>query len=337
MSRIVVVPQAGPAESLRIEEERPRVLTRGEVRLRIAAFALNRGDLLYRAGTYFESPSAPGRIGYDASGVIEEIGEGVEGWRVGDRVATFPAFSQNTHGVYGETAIVPANALMTWPEGLSAAEAAALGTQYMTGCFALFEVGGLKEGAPVLITAGGSGTGLAAIQLAKAAGAVTITTTRRADKVDALRDAGADHVVVTSRTKLAEGVAAATGAVGVPLVVDCVGGPEFGTLADALRPGGTLVSYGFLGGSDLSFSALPFYRKGVTIRFIQVFQMTGLPIRGAPQQTEAVARARSLIASGVAHGQIRPSIGARFRLDQIVEAHRLMETNEVVGKIVVEI
>ena len=129
-----------------------------------------------------------------------------------------------------------------------------------------------------------------------------------------------------------DGIATATGGVGVPLVVDCVGGPAFGALPDALRPGGTLVSYGFLGGSDLAFAALPFYRKGIGVRFIQVFQMTGLPLRGAAQQTEAVASAKALIASGVASGHIRPTIGAHFSLDDVIAAHRLMETSRYRGE-----
>ena len=334
MARIVVVERAGPPETLGIVDAPAQEPGAGEVRLRVAAFALNRGDALYRSGHYFEQPGTPGRIGYDCAGVVEAVGAGVPGFAPGDRVATLPAFSQNTHGVYGEWAVVPANSLMPWPQGLSAAEAAALGTQYFTGCFALFEVGGLRAGDPVLVTAGGSGTGTAAVQLAKAAGAVVITTTRQADKVASLRENGADHVIVTSQTSLADGVRAAIGE-GVPLIVDCVGGKDFGALPDAARPGGRIVSYGFLAGSDLSFSALPFYRKGLHVRFVQVFQMTGLPMRGLPQQRDGVERAIDLIRSGVASGTIHPRVGREFPLEQIVEAHQLMESNQQLGKIVV--
>jgi NADPH:quinone reductase-like Zn-dependent oxidoreductase len=337
MPRIVTVAKIGSPDVLQIHDIAAQAPGPGEVRLRVMAFAVNRGDLLYRAGTYFERPGSPGRIGYDCAGVIEAVGTNVRAWRIGDRVATFPAFAQNSHGVYGEVAIVPETALMDWPAGLSAGEAAALGTQYMTGCFALREIGGLQSHEPVLITAGGSGAGLAATQIAKALGSLVLTTTRSADKAPALRKAGADHVIVTSLTGLGEGVGALTDGLGVRLIVDCVGGPGFGSLADALRPDGTLVSYGFLGGSDLAFSALPFYRKGISIRFVQVFQMTGLPLRGTPQQREAVERSKALIASGVAGGTIRPAIGARFALEEVVAAHRLMETGEIMGKIIIDV
>ena len=146
MAKIVRFHQPGDASVLQIEDIAPIEPSFGEVRIKVSAFALNRAEIYFRENQYIHRPSLPSRIGYDAAGVIDAVGEGVTNVRVGDRVATYPAFNQGDYGVYGEWAIVPAHAVMKYPTHLAPEEAATIGVQYMTGYFALFEHGKLKQG-----------------------------------------------------------------------------------------------------------------------------------------------------------------------------------------------
>lgn len=145
-----------------------------------------------------EQPEFPSSIGCEASGMVEAVGEGMTELKVGDRVTTGPFFSMRKYGVYGESAIVPANAAFQYPDNLTPGEAASAVMQYLTGYFAFVEIGKLQPGQFVLITAASSSRGYAAIQLAKLIGATTIATTRTQAKRQNLIDAGADCVIVTN-------------------------------------------------------------------------------------------------------------------------------------------
>ena len=146
MAKIVRFHQPGDANVLKLEDIPPKEPGFGEVRIKVEAFALNRAEVYFREDQYIHPPSLPSRIGYDAAGVIDAVGEGVTNIAVGDRVTTYPAFNQGDYGVYGEWAIVPAHAVIKYPNHLTPEEAATIGVQYMTGYFALFEHGKLKQG-----------------------------------------------------------------------------------------------------------------------------------------------------------------------------------------------
>ena len=169
----------------------------GEVRLKVEAIGLNRAEVMFRQGQYLESPEFPSRLGYEATGTVDAVGPEVSGIRVGDRVSTIPSFSMGKYGVYGESAIVPASALARYPDNLSPIEGTAIWMQYLTAFGALVEYGHIKKNDPVLITAASSSVGLASIQIARAAGAPAIASTRGVDKKPFLLDAGADQVIVT--------------------------------------------------------------------------------------------------------------------------------------------
>jgi NADPH:quinone reductase len=166
----------------------------GEVRLRVDALGLNRAEVMFRQGRYIEQPDLPSVLGYEASGVVEAVGEGVVKPQVGERVSTVPSFSMRRYGVYGETAVVPAYAAVRYPPNLSPVEGAAIWMQYLTPYFALHDLGHLPAGQHVLITAVSSSVGIATIQLAKAMGAIAIATTRRVDNQRGPVDAGASIV-----------------------------------------------------------------------------------------------------------------------------------------------
>lgn len=165
MPKIIRFHNLGGPENLKIEELPAQQPGEGEVKLRVQAVGLNRAELGFMHGLYFESPQLPSRIGYEAAGVVESVGPGVDAGWVGKKVATVPGFSMSKNGVLGEEAIVPATSLGEYPAKLSPAEAAAIWMQYLTAHGALITFGGLQRGDFVLITAASSSVGLAAIQI----------------------------------------------------------------------------------------------------------------------------------------------------------------------------
>ena len=190
MSRIVRIHRTGSPEVLQFDELDIGSPKEGEVRIRVRALGLNRAEAMFRAGTYFEAPKLPARLGWEAAGEIEAIGAGVTGFSVGDAVSTIPAFSMNQYGVYGDVAIVPAHAVAKHPASLSWTEAAAIWMQYLTAYGALVEITRPKKGDAVLITAASSSVGLAAIQIVNSLEAVSIAITRTGAKREALLEAG---------------------------------------------------------------------------------------------------------------------------------------------------
>ncbi len=178
MSRIVRFHRLGGPDVLQIDEMALGAPKAGEIRLRVRAIGLNRAEAMFRSGAYIETASLPSGLGYEASGEIEAIGEGVTGFSIGEAVSTMPAFSMTEYGVYGDAAIVPAHAVVEHPGSLSWSEAAAIWMQYLTAYGALVEIGGVSPGDTVIVTAASSSVGLAAIQIVNAAGATPIAVTR---------------------------------------------------------------------------------------------------------------------------------------------------------------
>jgi NADPH:quinone reductase-like Zn-dependent oxidoreductase len=329
MPKIVRFYETGAAEVLKIEEQPLVEPGEGEVRLAVQAIGLNRAEVMFRQGQYLENPVLPSRLGYEAAGIVDAVGPGTSGIRIGDRVSTIPSFSMGTYGVYGESAIVPAYAAARYPDSLSPVEGAAIWMKYLTAFGALIEFGRLQKDACVLITAGSSSVALAAIQIAKSVGAVTIVTTRGGGKKSFLLGAGADHVVVTDEEDLAASVKAITSGKGVSLVFDPVAGPLLGELAETAAPGATIIEYGALSPAPTSYPLFPALAKGLTVRGYTLFEIVKNP--------EKLARGTQFIYAGLESGALKPVIDRTFPLDSIVEAHRYMESNQQKGKIVVTV
>jgi NADPH:quinone reductase-like Zn-dependent oxidoreductase len=327
MPKQVVFHETGDADVLKIEDQPVCEPGAGEVRINVAAIGLNRAEVMFRRGQYLEQPQFPSRLGYEASGVVDALGPGVEGLNVGDRVSTIPAFSMVQYGVYGESAIVPAHAVAAYSENLSPAEGTSIWMQYMTAYGALVYYGKLKQGDVVLITAASSSVGLAAIQMVKAANATGIATTRGAGKKQALLDAGADRVIVTDEENLAERVMAITAGNGANIVFDPVAGPMLTTLAQATARGGTIFVYGALAPAPTPYPLMEALGKGLSIQGYTLFEITGDP--------ERMSWAKQFVYDGLAAGDLKPIVARTFALDDIVEAHRYMESNQQIGKIVV--
>jgi len=328
MSRIVRFHEFGDANVLKLEEIQDKDPAANEVRLKVEAFGLNRAEIMFREGKYLEHPKTfPSRLGYEAAGVIDAVGEGVTKFKVGDRVSTIPAFSMYDYGVYGETAIVPESAVALYPAHLSVKEAASIWMQYLTAYGALIYYSKMKAGDFVLIPAASSSVGLAAIELANMCGATAIATTRKTDKKKALLEAGAHEVIVTEDEDLVKRVDEISKGKGVNIIFDPVAGSYVQALAKAAAVGGTIYLYGALALEPTPYPLFESLSKGLKVQGYTLMEIT----RDQDKQDAAV----KYVFDALSSKKLKPKIDSVFKLDQIKEAHRYMESNKQIGKIIV--
>ncbi|MBZ9708214.1 zinc-dependent alcohol dehydrogenase family protein [Mesorhizobium sp. ESP7-2] len=329
MTRIVRFHQHGGPEVLRIEEVDLPPPGHGEVQIRVKAFGLNRAEALLRAGNYIETPTLPSGLGLEAAGVIETIGEGVTGLTPGDAVSVIPPQSMVRWPAYGELVTFPARLIVKHPASLDWQTAAAIWMPYLTAYGALVEIAKLGGQDFVVITAASSSVGLAAIQIANSVGATTIAVTRASAKRQALLDAGATHVVVLEEEYLVRRLSQIAGPQGIRVVFDPIGGPIFEPLTAAMSKGGILIEYGGLSSDPTPFPLAAVLGKTLTLRGYLVHEITGNP--------EKLEAAKAFILEGLEDDTLTPIVDRTFPFDQIVEAHRYLESNEQFGKIVVTV
>lgn len=329
MAQIVRFHKIGGPEVLQIDTVDVPPPASGEVRIRVKALGLNRAESMFRSGVYLEEATFPSRLGYEASGLVESVGPGVSGFAPGDAVSTIPAFPQGRYGVYGDVATVPAAAVAKHPASLSWEQAAAIWMQYLTAYGALIDVAHLKAGDFVLIPAASSSVGIAAIQICNLLKAVPIALTRKADKREALLKLGAAHVIVTQEQDTAAQTKKITGGKGARIAFDPVGGPAVAQLTAALERMGILFQYGALSTEPTPLPLMALLSKSLTIRGYLLFEVTSDPAR--------LERGKQFVVDGLASGKLNPVIAKTFPLSQIVEAHRYLESNAQIGKIIVTV
>jgi NADPH:quinone reductase-like Zn-dependent oxidoreductase len=325
--KIVRFHKTGPAEVLQFDELPLPEPGPGEIRLRVKALGLNRAEVMFRNGFYLETPTPPAKNGYEAAGIIEAVGPGVDASWVGKTVSTVPGtFKLNAHGVYGEVAIVPLSGVSEYPSTLSFEQGTSIWMQYLTAYGALIWLGKVAKGDYVVITAASSSVGVAAIEMVKAEGAISIAVTRTAAKKSGLLRLGADHVIVTDEEDLVARVHDITSGKGARIVFDPIGGKILELLAAATAPQGIILEYGALASEPTPFPLFTALAKGLTIRGYTVFELTPDP---------AFPKAKQYIFDHLASGAFKPLIDRTFPFSEMVEAHRYMESNAQVGKIVV--
>lgn len=328
--KIVRFHKTGAADVLQIEEMPLPEPGPGEVRLRVKAIGLNRAEVLFRMGQYLVAPKLPSKIGYEASGVVEAVGEGVDASLVGQTRSTVPAFMADAYGVYGEVAIVPVDAVAEYPASLTPEEGTSIWMQYLTAYGALVHYGKVTKGDFVLITAASSSVGIAAIEIVKAEGAVSIATTRTSAKKDELLKLGADFVIATEEEDLVARVKEITGGKGARVIFDPIGGPGLEKLAEVAAASGTIFEYGALAMEATPFPLLTVLSKHLTIKGYTLFEVVG----GA--ETRGVAE--RYVFDRLRTGEFKPRIDKVFKgLESIVEAQKYMESNVQIGKIVVTV
>jgi NADPH:quinone reductase-like Zn-dependent oxidoreductase len=329
MPKIVRFHQLGGPENLRLEDAPTPQPGKGEVKIKIAAVGLNRAEFMYMNGYYLEQPNLPSRIGYEAAGVVEAVGEGVDKSWVGKQVATVPGFSQNQYGLLGEEAIVPVSCLAEYPTRLSPTEAAAIWMQYLTAYGALIHFGHIRQGDFVLITAASSSVGLAAIQIVKAEGAIAIATTRTSAKKQELLALGADFVIATEEEDLVARVKEITGGKGARVIFDPITGSFLEKLAECASYHGIIFEYGALSLEPTPFPILQGMRKGLTVRAYTLMEL---------QQDPAVLKqSLDYVRQRLEDGRYAPKIARTFPLAQAAEAYQYLASNQQIGKIVITV
>ncbi|MEY9121618.1 zinc-dependent alcohol dehydrogenase family protein [Bradyrhizobium yuanmingense] len=329
MARAVRFYRHGGPDVLRIETIDVPPPATGEVQIRVKALGLNRAEALLRRGTYIERATFPSGLGLEAAGIVEAVGDDVTSFVPGDIVSIVPPLSMVRWPAYAELATFPVELIVKHPPELGFKKAAAVWMQYLTAYGALVDIARLGRGDIVAITAASSSVGIAAIQIANRVGATAVALTRTSAKLGALRDAGAAHVVASDEDDIRARLEAIAGSNGVRVVFDAVGGPAFEPLTAAMSPGGILIEYGGLSPEPTPFPLFNALTKSLVLRGYLVHEIIRDPAR--------LAQAKSFILDGLSDRTLQPVIARTFRFEDIVEAHRFLESNDQFGKIVVTI
>ncbi|SDC36866.1 putative NAD(P)H quinone oxidoreductase, PIG3 family [Geodermatophilus telluris] len=323
--RAVTTDGSGGPEVLGWGEVPDPVAGPGEVVVDVAATAVNRADLLQRAGNYPPPKGASPVLGLECSGVVSEVGAGVTGWSVGDEVCALLA-----GGGYAERVAVPAVQLLPRPAGVELATAAALPEVTCTVWSNVFTLAGLRRGERFLVHGGSSGIGTMAIQLTARAGARVFTTAGTQAKLDVCRELGAEVTINYRDEDFVERVREETDGAGVDVVLDNMGAAYLARNVDALAVGGRLVVIGMQGGTraELDLGRLLAKRASVHATALRSRPPTG---RGG--KAEIVAAVRDHVWPDVERGVVRPIVDRRLPMSRAAEAHRVVESSEHVGKV----
>jgi len=328
-AKVVRFHSLGGPEVLKIQEEPIPEPGKGEVRLNVKAIGLNRAEVMFRLGRYLEPPVLPSKLGYEAAGVVAAVGPDVDKSWLGKKASTVPAFLMTQYGVYGEVAIVPASALAVYPEKLTPEEGTSIWMQYLTAYGALIAHAQIAKGDFVIITAASSSVGIAAIEMVNAEGAISIATTRTSKKKSALLDVGAAHVIATGEEDFLARVKQITNSQGARVIFDPIAGTGIELLAQAASLGGTIFEYGALAQEPTPFPLFAALGKGLSIRGYTLREVFAIP--------SLRDKAEKYVFDQINAGKFKPRVDRVFPLSQIVEAHRYMESNEQIGKIVVTV
>ncbi|WP_229069098.1 zinc-binding dehydrogenase [Actinoplanes sp. DH11] len=318
MKAAVYYENGGP-EVLRYEDVPDPVPAAGEVLLRIAAVGVQGGDLLHRRVSPF--PSAPHIVGYQAAGTVEAVGDGVTSLRAGQRAVAFMMA-----GSHAELAAVPEQNVYALPDDLDPKVAAGIPVEFGTADDCLFEFGRLRAGETVLVQAAAGGVGLAAVQLAKAAGATVIGTASHPDKLTRLGGYGLDHAINYAETDVVEAVRELTGGRGVDLVVDPVGGRTLEGSIAALAYRGRISWVGHAGRDPNPPQIGPLMAKSASLTGVYF----GGEMNYNPKRTRALIEK---LIGRVASGELTAVVDREFPLAEAAEAHRYIESRAAFGRV----
>jgi putative PIG3 family NAD(P)H quinone oxidoreductase len=309
------------------EAERPRP-GEGQVLVKVVATSINRPDLVQREGKYPPPPGDSEILGLEVAGTVEELGPGVTGWKVGDRVMSLVG-----GGGYAEYAVAYAGHLMRIPDAMSFEEAACVCESYITAFLNLFMVGGLKDGNVAVIHGGGGGVNTAGIQLCKALVPRTrLVVTAHPSKLERVRRLGADLAVdYTATPDFSEAVKEFTGKKGADVILDHVGAKYLQPNMNALGYAGRLVVIGVTSGIKAELN--------LALMMVKRQQIIGSVLRSRPvkDKAEIVQEFTRTALPRFADGTIVPIVEKVFPIDQVVEAHRMMEEDRHFGKIVLRV
>jgi NADPH:quinone reductase-like Zn-dependent oxidoreductase len=327
MPRAIRFHEYGSADVLRIENIEVPAPATDEVQIAVRAIGLNRAEVMFRNGAYLQEAAFPSQLGYEGAGTVKAIGSDVTGFAEGDAVSVIPTLDMAKWPTYGEVINIPARHVVKHPVSLSFEKAAASWMKYITAWGALIDQAKLTADDFVIVSAASSSVGIAAFQIARSVGATVIATTRTNVKADALREAGAHHVIATAEDDLAVRVKEITGGHGARVVFDPIGGPAIAQFAEVMAVGGILLEYGALNPDEGPFPQFAVLGKSLTLKGYLYTEIVG--------NDEALERAKAFITEGLESGKLDPLVSRTFPFDRIQEATRFLESNEQIGKIVV--
>ena len=337
--KAAIIHEFGDFDVLKYEEVPTPEPRSGHVLVKVLAAGVNRLDHYLREGSVVPELPFPHILGADAAGEVAALGDGADGFEVGDRVVVVPGYPQNEEdydvypgsqapsfalpglhipGTYAQYIEVPARYLLKDETGLTPEEVATLPVALATAVRAVKEVGGVKAGDKVLVQAGASGSGSMQIQVAKALGAEVATTIRNESKADFVREIGADLVINTRNEDLVKRVQEWTDGGGADVVIDNLAGDVLAKSIEAAKPTGTIVAFGFAAGPEVKFDIRSLF-----------FQQKVLKGSMASDKSDLEFGLKELLPEG----KIRPLLDRTLSLREAADAHRLIANNEVAGNI----
>ncbi len=320
--RAVVMTGPGGPDVLSWEEVPDPVAGSDEVLVDVAASAVNRADLMQRAGHYDPPPGSSPYLGLECSGRIAALGEGVTGWRVGEAVCALL-----TGGGYAERVAVPVGQLLPVPDGVDLVSAAGLPEVTCTVWSNVFMLAGLRPGETLLVHGGSSGIGTMAIQLARQVEARVAVTAGSAAKLERCRELGAQILIDYREQDFVTALRDATDGHGADVVLDNMGAAYLGRNVEVLAPNGRLVVIGLQGGTKGELDL------GMLLRKRAAVLATALRSRPAEEKAAIVASVRENVWPLIAAGTVRPVIDRVLPMSSAAEAHRLVESSTHVGKV----
>ena len=301
-------------------------LKKDEVLIRIKASAINRADLLQRIGNYPVPPGASPILGLECSGIVEEVGGQVENLIKGDEVCALLA-----GGGYAEKVSVPSGQVLKVPKGFSFEQAAALPEVFATAYFNLYMEANLLEGEKTLIHAGASGVGTAAIQICKAKGNPCFVTAGTKEKISRCMELGAEGGTVRNEENFADAVAKWTDNNGVQVILDPVGANYLEDNMKSLTLEGRLVMIGLMGGAKTSIN--------LGLLMMKRLRIIGSTLRAQPipKKTEIMNNLKEKVWPSLESGEIKPIIDTVIPIEEVDKAHKLMESNQTFGKVILKV
>jgi putative PIG3 family NAD(P)H quinone oxidoreductase len=322
----VTVKKFGSAEKMILDSFPKPHPSENEILVKVEATALNRADILQREGKYPPPKGASPIMGLELAGSVVELGESVEKWNVGDRI-----FGLLPGGGYAEYALIHQDMALPVPEGMSTVEAAAIPEVFLTAFQALQWLGKLKENETVLIHAGASGVGTAAIQLAKQMGAKILVTASE-PKHNACLKLGADRAIDYKNGPFKDKILDATDGAGVDVIIDFIAGPYFNQNISCLKQDGRLVILATLGGGKTDECDL----RKILVKRLTIMGST-LRSRDRDYQIKLTKEFADFALTRFKNGTLKPVIDKVFTWNKVVDAHKYMEANKNIGKIVLKI
>ena len=324
--QFIDLPEFGGPEMMRLAEGDSPQPKADEVLIRVMAAGVNRPDVMQRQGLYPAPADASAVLGLEVAGEITAIGRDVERWKVGDKVCAL-----TNGGGYAEYVVAPAGQCLPIPAGMGVVEAAALPETFFTVWSNLVRRAGLKSGDVLLVHGGSSGIGTTAIQIASALGARVFVTAGSDEKCEACEQLGAERAVNYRVDDFVEVVKQATNGHGADVILDMVGGDYVDRNIKVAAHQGRIVNIAFLKGANVQVNLLPVMLKRLVL--------TGSTLRPEPPEVKAAIASdlETTVWPLLAEGKIRPQIAETFALQDVADAHRLMESSSHIGKIVLTV